>query len=177
MKDFVLQILTFYKEKMRSPKLDELTLVPEEYKNTQWCVCITLYVDGEVRGSAGNIKEIHGCIAEEIIASTIEALTNDSRFGPLKREEFDRIEFRGDIIKEREMVHIKDLEAIDPVKLGAITIARNYESLAFILPNISPKLLTGADSISALSQKLWWAKLDDKKYIFYTISTKSETSF
>lgn len=107
----------------------------------------------------------------------MSALTGDSRFPPLKLEELEKLQFRVDTISSREMLHLKDIQKIDPAKFGAIAIARDYKSLAFVLPNISPKLMTGDDILEALKQKLSTKELSDKECIFYKITTKSETSF
>ena len=47
---------------MREPNIDELQ-IDEKYLSQSGCCFVTLYVNGEVHGSAGNVKEIHSNIA------------------------------------------------------------------------------------------------------------------
>ncbi len=176
MKEIVSQILTQYFSKMREPKIEELNL-DEKYLNITGCCFVTLYVNWEVRGSAGNIKEIQQNIALELISNTMQALTWDKRFTPLTLTESEKIQFRIDLISHRDMISLKDISACDPTKNGLIAIHRDYEKLAVILPNISPKLMTWDDLIPVISQKLKDKKIEDKNYIFYKIETTVETNF
>lgn len=176
MKEIVQQILDIYFKNMRQPTLWELS-IGTEINQEKGCCFITLYINGEVRGSAGNIKEIHGNIVEELLDNTMQALTGDKRFSPLKLEEAEKIQFQVDIIDHREMIHLKDINTLDPVKNGIIAIKRDYKKLATILPNISPKLMTGDDFIPVLQKKLDDKKITDKTHIFYQITTQVETNF
>ncbi len=176
MKDLVSQILEHYFKKMHEPKLEDLN-IKTAFLKEKWCCFVTLYLNWEVHGSAWNIKEVHPSLAEELISNTIQALTWDKRFSPLTLDEAEKVQYRIDKIDNRKMITIKDLQALDPVKNGVIAIHRNYEKLAVILPNISPKLLTGQDSIKALSKKLKTKTLNDAQYILYQISTLVETNY
>jgi AMMECR1 domain-containing protein len=176
MKEIVSQILTQYFIKMREPKLEELT-IDEKYASTTGCCFVTLYINGEVRWSAGNIKEIHPNIVSELISNTMQALTSDKRFTPLTMQESEKIQFRVDTISHRDMISLKDVSACDPTKNGVIAINRSYEKLAVVLPNMSPKLMTWDDIIPVLRNKLEDKKIEDKNYIFYKIETTSETNF
>ena len=174
---FVQEIIDFYFLKMRAPDISELS----EKKNTpplseKWACFVTLYSKWEVRWSAGNIKEIHGTLAEEFLANTIEAMTKDTRFAPLKLEEKEGLSFRIDIIKHRTMIELEEVKKLDPVKTWVIAIKRDYEKLAVILPNMSAKLLMGSDFLTSLEKKLSDTKLSDKAYIFYKIETEIERS-
>ncbi len=173
LQEFVQQIIDLYFLKMRTPDISELF----EYKNTpplneRWACFVTLYYKWEVRGSAGNIKEIRPTLAEEILANTIAAISKDTRFRPLTLEEKEWLSFRVDIIKNRSMIGLEEVKKLDPVKAWVIAIKRDYEKLAAILPNISPKLLVGSDFIISLEKKLSETKLSDKNYIFYKIETE-----
>jgi len=177
MKQLVQEILDFYFLKMRAPDISELS----EIKNTpvlseKWACFVTLYFKWELRGSAGNIKEIHESLAEEILANTLEAISKDSRFPPLKLEEKEWISYRVDRIKERTMIDLEEARKLDPLKHGIIAIKRDYEKLAVILPNISAKLLLWNDLITVIGNKLSDSKLGDKNYIFYKIETDTERS-
>ena len=177
MKELVQEILDFYFTKMRAPDITELSKI----KNTpileeKWACFITLYSQWEIRGSAGNIKEIYPTLGEEILTNTIEAITKDARFSPVSLEERDHISFRIDYIKQRAMIHLEELKKLDPVKYWVIAIRRDYEKIATILPNISAKLLLWSDFIISLEKKLQDTKLNDTTYIFYKIETDIERS-
>lgn len=177
MKDIVIQTLDFYFKKMQEPTLENLQIQEEKLKSEKWCCFVTLYINGEVRGSAGNVKEIHPSLAQELISNTIQALKWDKRFSPLTLEESEKIQFRIDHITGREIISLKDFSSIDPFKNGIIAIKRDYEKLAVVLPNISPKLMTGDDFNDVVLAKLSEKKLDDKHYIFYKINTEVETNY
>ena len=172
---FVQHIIDAYFLKMRAPDISEL---PEE-KNTpplseKWACFVTLYHKGEVRWSAGNIKEVHPTLAEEMLTNTVEAMTKDKRFTPITFDEKEWLNFRVDIIKNRAMIELEEVRKLDPVKMWVIAIKRDYEKLAVILPNISPKLLIWSDLLTSLEKKLSDTKLSDKAYIFYKIETEIE---
>lgn len=174
--EYVWEVLKVYFKNMRAPKLEELN-VPESLKTQKWSCFVTLYVKWEVRGSAGNIKEIHDSLPSELLDNTVSALTWDKRFSPLTLDESENIGIRVDYISERNIISENDMKKLDPVKNGVIAIHRNYEKLAVILPNMSPKLLTGDDFIPVLLAKLEEKKFSDKEYIIYSIETKSETNY
>lgn len=96
--------LEFYFSKMKKPRIEDISSMPEEILQKKGCAFVTLYLDGEVHGSAGNIKEIENSLGEEIISSTIDALSSDKRFPPLTLQQFEKIRFRVDIIEKREML-------------------------------------------------------------------------
>lgn len=177
MKEIVEQTLKVYREKMREPTPEEITAKDSSLWEQKWNCFVTLYVDGEVRGSSGNIKEIEENLQTELIKNTLWALKDDKRFSPLKREELEKLQFRIDLITNREIIDIKTLKTLDPVKNGVIAIKRDYDKLAVILPNMSAKLLTGTDFIAVLQNKLSEKKIEDSWYIFYSIQTQVEASF
>jgi len=107
----------------------------------------------------------------------MQALTGDKRFTPLTLEQAEKIQYRIDTISERKIISLDELKQVDPVKFGIIAIKRDYDKLAVILPNMSPKLLTGDDFIPVLLAKLDEKELNDKLYIFYSINTLIETNY
>lgn len=176
MKEIVSQILKQYFTKMREPKVTELQ-IDEKYTSMTGCCFVTLYINWEVRGSAGNIKEIQSNIAQELISNTMQALTSDKRFPPLTLQESEKIQFRIDFISQRSMIALKEISSCDPTKDWIIAIHRDYEKLAVVLPNMSPKLMTWEDLIPVLGNKLSDKKIEDKNYIFYKIETQVETNY
>lgn len=175
MKEIVQKTLAFYFQKMRQPEITELWIDMQNYSE-KWCCFVTLYLDGEVHGSAGNIKEIHSSLAEELVSNTIAAL-KDSRFTPLTLEQSEKIQFRVDSISQRTMIHDADIKKLDPVKDWILAIERAYNKLAVVLPNMSPKLLTGSDFIPVLEKKLSAKNINEKNYIFYALQTTQESTF
>jgi AMMECR1 domain-containing protein len=177
MKDIVSGVLDIYFKKMREPKLEELTTSNTALLEEKWCCFVTLYLNGELRWSAGNIKEIHDSLAKELISNTMQALTGDKRFTPLTLNEAEKIQFRIDKISDRQMINFSDIKNIDPVKNGIIAINRNYKKLASILPNMSPKILTWDDLLPVLMNKLEEKDINDTNYIFYKIDTTTQTNY
>ncbi|MDA9129088.1 AMMECR1 domain-containing protein [Candidatus Gracilibacteria bacterium] len=177
MKEIVAQTLDIYFKKLREPKIEELTSVESSLTSEKGCCFVTLYLNGEVHGSAGNIKEISKSLAEELIANTMQALTGDKRFTPLTLEQSEKLQFRVDHIVDRKMITLKDLKKLDPLTSGVIVIKRDYEKLAVVLPNMSPKIMTGDDFVGVLLKKLKEKKFKESDYIIYSIITKAETNF
>lgn len=178
MKELVSQIIDSYYKNLRAPKIEELNVEDQSMLQEKWCVFVTLYLWGEVHGSAGNIKEIgSNSLAQELIESTIAALTMDSRFKTPSLEEKAKLQFRVDKIMQRKVIDDDTLKSLDPIKFGVIAIKKDLEKLAVILPNMSAKLLTGEDFISALEKKLSDSPVDATNYTLYSIETESESSF
>ena len=98
------QTIEFFTTKMREPKLEELDLKNQALVQERGCVFVTVYVKWEIRGSAGNIKEIENSLAEETIQSTIQAISKDSRFKPLTKAEAEWIRIRLDKITNRKVL-------------------------------------------------------------------------
>lgn len=177
MKEVVAEALNIYFKKMREPTLAEMWKIDEKLLAEKSCCFVTLYLNGEVHGSSGNIKEIHSSIAQELISNTIAALTHDKRFSPLTLDEADKLQYRIDKIVDRGMISLDDLKKLDPVSSGVIAIKRDYEKVAIILPNMSPKILTWEDFIPVLLNKMGERKLENDDYILYKITTEVETNY
>lgn len=168
--------LNHYFTKFLTPNPGEISIQGDAFEK-RGCVFVTLYKNGQTRGSAGNIKEIEKNLWEEIVKNTMEALLNDSRFGRVTGEEKGMISIRLDTISDRKVIDLATLKKLDPVKNGVIAIRRDYEKLAVILPNIAPSLLTGEDFLPVLSEKLDWDKVDEKNFILYSIETIVESNY
>lgn len=181
----VKQTIEFYFQKMREPKISEVNIEQEDLFLLKWSCFVTIFLNWEVRGSAGNIKEIKNSLAEEIIENTIEAISKDSRFEKLTSTESKNIKIRVDLITNRKVLARTDEEAkakvetiskIDPVKKGIIVIKKDYTNSATILPNIDTKLISWKDYNWILSAKLN-ETFDENKYIIYEIETKVESDY
>ncbi len=172
--ELVKQTLEFYLKYLKEPQLNELQITEQTLLSTRWSCFVTLYKNGEIRGSAGNVKEVEATMAQEIIRNVISAATQDSRFEKLKLDEVKDIKIRIDVITERKILQEWKIALLDPVKSWVIAIKKEYDKLAVILPNISAKLLTGSDFPAFLEAKLWEA-FDEKNYIVYEITTSVES--
>ena len=170
------QTIDFFTTKLREPKLEELELKNQALVQERGCVFVTIYVKWEIRGSAGNIKEIEQSIAEETIKSTINAISKDSRFKPLTKSEAEWIRIRIDKIANRKVLEEWMLSKIDPVTHWVIVIKKDYSKLVTILPNISPAVLTSNDLVWYLEAKLW-EKFVEKDCIVYQIETEISTNY
>lgn len=175
--DIAEQTLEFYFSKFIAPKPHEIIIKDTSLQGKTGDIFVTLYKNGEVRGSAGNIKAIEDSLVGEIISNTIQAATKDERFEKLKLEEKDDIKIRIDLIKERKVIDEITLRRLDPVKFWVIAISRNHEKLAVILPNMSPTLVTGSDFLDVLGKKLGGEKVTDKDFYLYQIETEMETNY
>lgn len=114
--DIAKQTLEYYFTKLVAPKVQELKIDDPSLLEKVGNVFVTLYKNGEVRGSAGNIKEIEKNIVEEIVANTLEAATSDSRFDKVTASEKDDIKIRLDTITNRKIIDEATLRKLDPVK-------------------------------------------------------------
>ena len=170
------QTIDFFTTNLREPKLEELKLENQALVQERGCVFVTVYQKWEIRGSAGNIKEIEWSLAEETIKSTIAAISTDKRFKPLTKAEAEWIRIRIDKIKNRKVLEVWKVASIDPVTHGIIVIKRDYTKLVTILPNISPAVLSSTDLVDYLEAKLW-EKFDEKEYIVYEIETEVSTNY
>jgi AMMECR1 domain-containing protein len=138
---------------------------------------VTLYKNGEIRWSAGNIKEIKDTLAEELVENTIGALSKDERFSQVKLDEVPKLKIRVDLITGRKILQEWEIKSIDPTKNGIIAIQKNYNNMAVILPNINPLLLTGEDFLWVLKEKLHVKKIEEKELILYSIETQNINNF
>lgn len=183
--DIVKQTIDFFIQKARAPKVEELQNVDIELLNTKWSCFVTIFLNWQIRGSAGNIKEIKKSLAEEIIENTIEAISKDFRFNKLAFNEVKSIKIRVDLITNRKILALTDSETktkiqiiskINPVKKGIIVIKKDYTKSATLLPNIDAKLISWKDYNNILSAKLDEI-FDENKYIIYEIDTKVQSNY
>lgn len=186
--ELVRQIISYYIKNKKEPSINDLNIKDKSLLNIRWCVFVTIYKNWEIRWSAWNTVEFESSIVNELIKSTIECITNDSRFKPLTLEESKEVKIRVDIINDKIFLNspknldpstwkIKELKNIDPVKSWILAIKKDYENLAVILPNINNTLLNWDDFIKVLKAKLWDKDFDEKNYILYEIKTETLTSY
>lgn len=172
MLNIVKQTIEFYVKNLKTPNIEDIKIEDESLLKKQWSLFVTIYKNWEIRWSSGNIKELKSSIALELIENTIEAISKDIRFKPIKAEESKNIKTRIDIITNRKILQELEIKSLDPVKSWILVIKKDYEKMACILPNINPILLNWDDFIPVLKVKLNENKFDEKDYIIYSIETE-----
>ena len=177
MLDIVKQTMDFYTKYLKAPSINDIKIDDTSLMENKWSVFVTIYKKWEIRWWAGNIKELKSSLVLEIIENTIEAISQDSRFSPVKLDEVKDIKIRVDLITSRKILKESEVLSIDPVKNGVLVIKKDYSSTALILPNINPLLLTWEDLIPVLEEKLQLKKLKEKDFIMYSIETKTVNNF
>lgn len=177
MLEIVKQTVDFYMKNLQSPKVFDLKIENPLLLEQKISVFVTLYYKWEIRGSAGNIKEIKDNAVLELIENTIHALTKDSRFKAVTLNEASELKIRVDKISSRSILKDKSIKQIDPTTSWVIAIKKDYSKMACILPNINPKLLTWDDFMPILKEKLDEKSFNEADYIIYEIKTEIETSY
>lgn len=119
--------------KIREIREDELT--PDLKQQAGVFVC--LKIAGSLRGCIGTFQPNEPTIAHETVRNAISASSCDPRFGCVKAEELDTIEYTIDVLTSPEPV--KDKSELDPKKYGVIVQAGGRRGL--LLPD-----LEGVDS-------------------------------
>ena len=173
----VKQTIEFYTKYLKTPKLEEIKIENHSLLETNWSVFVTIYLNWQIRWSSWNIKEIKPTLAEEIIENTVWAISKDSRFKPLKLDEWKDVKIRIDKLINRKILQDNEILQVDPTKSGVIAIKKDYSIMAVILPNINSILLTGEDLIPVLESKLNIKKFEEKDYILYEIKTEVTDNF
>ena len=171
------QTIEYFTKYQKAPRVDELTLDNPSLLESNWSLFVTIYQNGQVRWSSGNIKEIKQNLVEEIIENTIWAISKDTRFKPLKYTEINDIKIRIDKIANRRVLQDKEILKIDPTKSWVLAIKKDYSSMAMILPNINPILLNWEDLIPVLEAKFNIKKFNETDYILYEIKTEVTDDF
>lgn len=111
--------------------------IPEEIKNSQGAVFVTLHKNRELRGCIGTILPTRENVAQEIIHNAVSAGLHDPRFMPVSKEELGEIEFSVDVLTLPEPA---DRSELDPQKYGVIVGKGSRRGL--LLPDID-----GVDTI------------------------------
>ena len=174
MLEIVKQVINFYYKNFKAIEVENIDIEDKTLLEKKWSIFVTLYLDGIVIWSSGNIKEIKDNIIEELIENTINAL-EDERFEKPNLNEKDNIKIRIDEIVDRwKPLADGMINKIDPIKNWVLVIKTDYSKAAVILPNISWKLMSWEDFIPILSKKLK-EDFTDTNYLVYKIKTKIET--
>lgn len=172
----VQQTLEFYTKYFKAPSLNDIEIDDAQLIDRQWSLFVTLYKNGEIRGSAGNIKEIKKSLISELIENTIAAI-EDKRFAPIAQNELKDIKIRIDEIISRRVLQNWEVLKLNPVNHGLLAIKRDYEKMAALMPNIDSSLMTGEDCLPILQEKLNEKEFKDENYIIYELQTQTHRNF
>ncbi len=166
------QTLNFLILNNTPPTKNDLTIENSALNETKWSIFVTLYKDGNIVSSSGNIKEIENDLINEIIANTFDA------YKKMLSESIsaENIQIRVDFVSQRTLLQNKSITEINPVSHWVIVIKKTQDKAGVILPNISTNITSWKDFIAALSMKLW-ENFEEENYYVYEIATQSFTSF
>lgn len=120
-------------------------LAPEMLQNRAG-VFVTLHKNGQLRGCIGTFLPVRENIALEIWHNAVAACSQDPRFGAVRPDELDEIEYSVDVLTTPQAV--KDINALNP-KVDGI-IVQNGERRGLLLPDI--------EGIETLAQQVAIAK-------------------
>ncbi len=171
------QTINFYFKNFKTPNIEDLNIQDTNLLEKKWSLFVTLYKKWVIRWASWNIKEIKSNIIEEIIENTINALTKDSRFKKVQLNEVKDLKIRLDLITSRQILQEKEILQIDPTKEWVLLLKKDYSSMAVILANINPSLLTWEDLIPIIEAKFNISSFKEEDYIIYKIETKEENNF
>ncbi|MGE4443446.1 MAG: AMMECR1 domain-containing protein [Candidatus Altimarinota bacterium] len=165
----VKQVIEYYLTNGTIPTKNEIIITDNSLLEKKGTVFVTLYKNGNIVGSSGNVVELENNLATELIQNAVFSL-QDPRFEKLTLSDLEKIKIRIDIITSRNILD-KKFEDLNPAKSGILVIKKDYTKLSIILPNISSTLVSGKDFPKILSRKLEEIfKIED--YIVYEIQTQ-----
>ena len=89
--------------------------------------------DGELRGCIGTIEPAKDTLAQEIVANSISAATNDPRFDPVKESELADLVYSVDVLLPAEPA---EMDELDPSVYGVIVEDESESRRGLLLPDI-----------------------------------------
>lgn len=171
-----LKAIEFYLKNKKEPTEKDLQIKDKNLLTKKWCIFVTYYKNWVVRWAAWNVKEIEQNIILETVKSSINAISNDSRFPNFSEDDLKDLRIRIDYIKNRDLLTEWKIYALDPVKSGILAMSKDYSGIWMILPNISSKLLTWEDFIPILEAKMN-KPFSEKDCYLYEIKTDVYTNY
>lgn len=168
------QTLQYFLSNGKIPTKNELIITDTSLLQKKATVFVTLYKNGNIVGSSGNVVELENDIVNELIQNSVYSL-QDPRFERLTLADLEKVKIRIDIITSRNILD-KPFSELNPAKSWVLVIKKDYSKLSIILPNISPTLVSWVDFPKVLSRKLEENfKADD--FIIYEIQTQVTSDY
>lgn len=168
--NIVKQAIWFYLTNGKIPTKNEIIVTDSSLFQKKWTIFVTLYKNGNIIWSSGNVVELENDIVNELIQNSIYSL-QDPRFEKITLGDIDKIKIRIDIISRNPLDQNKKIEDLNPVKSGILVIKRDYTKLSIILPNISSTLVSWKDFPKVLTKKLEEV-FKEENYIIYEIQSQ-----
>ena len=155
-------IKTYIKTK-KLPPMEEI--LPDTFLKTKAGVFVTIYEHGELRGCLGSVKALKENLGQEIAHNAISAATCDTRFSPIKKEEFPYLKITVDVLTNP--IPILSVMDLDVTKYGIIV--ENGDRKGVVLPGLSG-IETPEQQISVAKRK---AGIDeDEEITLYRFEVK-----
>jgi AMMECR1 domain-containing protein len=104
MLEIIEQIIKHYLQYKTTPTVNDLKIEDITLMEDKQSIFVTLYKNGEIRGSSGNINGNKRPLITELIENTVHALSKDTRFDPIELKEIEDIKVRLDIITSRDVL-------------------------------------------------------------------------
>lgn len=146
-------------------------------------VFVTLTINGELRGCIGFVDAIFP-LWEAIVKAAESAAFNDSRFGQLDKEEFDKVKIEISVLTNPELIEVERAEEyINNIKIGedGLIIESGYGK-GLLLPQVAVEWKWGVRQFlehtceKAGLQKDSWRDLSNKIYKFQAQIFEEEES-
>ena len=125
--------------------------------------------NGDLRGCIGTILPMRKNLAEEIIYNGIAAATEDPRFPPIDKSEFDELVFSVDVLSEPNPALLKEL---NPKKYGLI-VSTVDDRRGLLLPDL-PQIKTPEEQIAICRQKAGIGPDEPVSYQTFTVERHEE---
>lgn len=152
--EIVNQVLKYYLTYKKTPSLDLIEISDQKFLQNKASLFVTLYKNGEIVGSSGNVVEWNNSVATELILNTIFAL-QDVRAKKVVLGDIPNLKIRIDVLKRAQLKDpLTQLPGLNPVNSWLLAIKHDNQKLSVILPNISPTLTTWESLCRTLINKL-----------------------
>lgn len=138
--NIVKQTLQYFLSNGKIPTKNEIIITDTSLLQKKATVFVTLYKNGNIVGSSGNVVELENDIVNELIQNSVYSL-QDPRFERLTLADLEKVKIRIDVITSRNILD-KSFSELNPAKSGVLVIKKDYSKLSIILPNISPTLVS-----------------------------------
>ena len=112
--NIVKQTLQYFLSNGKIPTKNELIITDTSLLQKKATVFVTLYKNGNIVGSSGNVVELENDIVNELIQNSIYSL-QDPRFERLTLADLEKVKIRIDIITSRNILD-KLFSELNPAK-------------------------------------------------------------